>query len=441
MNTTFLLALRNLTRQKRRSFILALAIGFGFFVVTLIDGLASGAVNNLIDQIFQLNGGNVLVEAIKHQTDEDGNIVKKYSFVCDEPDYIENLVKKNNIKFNTYSKRTMSDGTIIFNKKKIPANVFGCIFEKEQTLIDSFIIEEGNVEDIFKPYSMVITKKNADTLNVKIGDTVLYTTTTIEGQNTVGEFTVALIIKDNSIMNSILLYAPIDSINELVGMKSGEYNVFSIFVENNKQTLVAQQIEDLIRADGKPVSNRIEAIKSDPNNPAGKMRKQVINMMIPDTIYLCASMKDAEPMMAQIVTIVHAVTTCILIVILLIVMVGISNTYRMILYERLREIGTMRAVGMSGKNVGKLFSTEAAILSMVGALVGFFLALILMFIISKIHVDYEALSFFMKNGCFSYQLSFGSIVLKYVIMLALTMIAVRGTAKKASELSPAQALR
>ena len=94
--TTIYLALRNLTRQKRRSFMLALAIGFGFFVVTAIDALASGAVDCLEDQISQMNGGNVFVQGIEHLHDEDGNIDKKYNAVIRDPVFIENLINENN---------------------------------------------------------------------------------------------------------------------------------------------------------------------------------------------------------------------------------------------------------------------------------------------------------------------------------------------------------
>jgi putative ABC transport system permease protein len=48
---TMSLALRNLTRQKKRSFMLAGAVAFGFFVVTLIEGLVSGGINNFADNL------------------------------------------------------------------------------------------------------------------------------------------------------------------------------------------------------------------------------------------------------------------------------------------------------------------------------------------------------------------------------------------------------
>ena len=288
---------------------------------------------------------------------------------------------------------------------------------------------------------MVITKKTADSLNVQIGDVVLYSTTTVTGQKNVAEFTVSLIIKDDSIMNSIMIYAPIESINETMEMKPNEYNCLSVFVENEKQDYYAQQIEDAIRATGKPVTDRLQAKKEAPNNIAGKIRKQSINNLIPETIYAVASLNDAVPVLGQIVSIVHAVTTMILIVIMLIVMVGISNTYRMVMYERIKEIGTMRAVGMTGKQTGKLFTTEAVILSLIGAIAGVIVALIFMSCVCSVQINFDAFSFFMKNNHLTYEISVGSMIGKYIIMILLTIIAVRGTSKSVSRLSPAQALR
>ena len=60
-----MVALRNLTRNKRRNAILAIAIAFGFFVVTAIDGLTTGMVGNMENQIAQLIGGNVIVQGLE----------------------------------------------------------------------------------------------------------------------------------------------------------------------------------------------------------------------------------------------------------------------------------------------------------------------------------------------------------------------------------------
>ena len=152
-------------------------------------------------------------------------------------------------------------------------------------------------------------------------------------------------------------------------------------------------------------------------------------------------MDDAIPALKSVMNIVHTVTTSILIVILLIVMIGVSNTYRMVLYERIREIGTMRALGMNGKDTGRVFTYEATILCLLGAVLGLIVSLIVMAIIHTIPISNESLQFFLEKGHFSFSLSAGTIILQYILLMLLTAIAVHGSSKKAASLSPAEALR
>jgi len=55
---------------------------------------------------------------------------------------------------------------------------------------------------------------------------------------------------------------------------------------------------------------------------------------------------------------------------LLIVVVGVSNTYAMIVFERTREIGTMRALGMQRPGVVALFVIESLYLALTGGIIG-----------------------------------------------------------------------
>ena len=122
-------------------------------------------------------------------------------------------------------------------------------------------------------------------------------------------------------------------------------------------------------------------------------------------------------------------------------MVGVSNTYRMVLYERIREIGTMRALGMTGKDTRRVFTNEAVILCVIGAIAGLILAVIVMTIVHFIPIDNESLSFFLKKGHFTFTISIWSVVIQYLILILLTTIAVRGSAKQAARMNPAEALR
>ena len=446
---TVSLALRNLTRNKRRNAILAIAIAFGFFVVTAIDGLTTGMVGNLENQITQLIGGNVITQGLEWLNPETpGGKVKLVNIVRDR-DYVKNIVDEMNIKYDYYSCFTMSSGTIIFNGKKSSLQLYGRDLEEKQ-LRESFQFVSGGVDTSIEN-GLIISDKVAESLNVQIGDEVIYSTWTVYGQNTFADMTITGILKSNSFLNTMQAYADIDDVNTIVEMPEGGYSMFSIYLrDKNEQTKAAMMIEERIRKDSENnpeinVTDRKLAMQTNPTN-IGKGIERQVDTKKPENEwkgvkYGVETLYDEIPQIKTVLNIVHIITTVILIVILLIVMVGVSNTYRMVLYERIREIGTMRAIGMSGKDTKKVFSNEAVILCVIGALAGLIFAVIVMAIIHCIKIDNDALSFFLQKGHFTFKLSTFSIILQYIILIVLTTFAVRGSAKQAARMSPAEALR
>ncbi len=150
-------------------------------------------------------------------------------------------------------------------------------------------------------------------------------------------------------------------VNEIVEMPEGGYSMFSLYLrDKDQQTKAAMAIEARIRQDSEVnpeinVTSRLEAMKKYPTNVGKGIEKQV-DPKKPENEwkgvkYAVETLYDEIPQIKTVLNIVHIITTVILIVILMIVMVGVSNTYRMVLYERIREIGTMRALGMTGKDV------------------------------------------------------------------------------------------
>mgnify|MGYP004450812579 CR=1 FL=1 len=444
MNKILSLSLRNLSRQKRRNAILAVAIAFGFFVVTAIDGLTTGMVGNLEDQITQLTGGTVLMQGLEWNPAESENGKPYVTAIVRDKDYIRNIVETNNIDYKYFSCYSMSSGQYIFNRKQSISQIYGRDFNDEH-LVDSFKFASGGIELTRRnPNGVIISNKTAESMNIQVGDDLIFTTTTIHGQNTVTDLTVTGIIESNSFMNSMQAYCDIETLNKLIGIPEGGYSTFTIFLNNkNDQTKVANLLESKMRSYGVSVTSRLEAMKTNPNNIGKGIEKQIEpkTHQWEGTMYAVETLYDEVPAIKSVLSIVHIVTTVILVVILLIVMVGVSNTYRMVLYERIREIGTMRALGMSGKDTGKVFTYEAAILCVLGALAGLIFAVIVMSVIHLIPVSNESLSFFLNNGHFSFKLSTGSIIIQYILLIVLTTFAVKGSAKTAAKMSPAEALR
>jgi putative ABC transport system permease protein len=65
----------------------------------------------------------------------------------------------------------------------------------------------------------------------------------------------------------------------------------------------------------------------------------------------------------------------IMLIILLIAVVGIFNTVFMSVYERIREIGVLRANGMKGGDITTMFVLEGVITGLLGSLLGLALGL------------------------------------------------------------------
>ena len=446
---TVSLALRNLTRNKRRNAILAVAIAFGFFVVTAIDGLTTGMVGNLENQITQLIGGNVITQGLEWLNPETpGGKVKLVNIVRDR-DYVKNIVDELNIKYDYYSCYTMSSGNIIFNGKKSVLQLYGRDLEEKQ-LRESFQFVSGGVDPNVEN-GLIISEKVAESLNVQIGDEVIYSTYTVYGQNTFADMVITGILKSNSFINTMQAYADIEDVNKIIEMPEGGYSMFSIYLrDKDQQTKAAMMIEDRIRKDQEKnpeinVTDRRLAMKTNPTNVGKGLEKQ-LDTRKPENEwkgvkYGVETLYDEIPQIKTVLNIVHIITTVILIVILLIVMVGVSNTYRMVLYERIREIGTMRALGMTGKDTRRVFTNEAVILCVIGAFAGLIFAIIAMAIVHCIPIANESLAFFLQKGHFTFKLSALSIILQYIILIVLTTFAVRGSAKQAARMSPAEALR
>ena len=433
MNTAGL-AFRNLSRQKKRSFLLGGAVAFGFFIVTIVDALAAGSIRNFSEQFAFLFGGNVLVGG----AEKNG---EKVVSVTRDDAMLREVLAESGIKYQFDSKRTITYGTMIFEGKKAQTNFFGCDFEKETYFEKIMTLTDGSWDNVSNPKSIILSESVAKDLNIEVGDTMIVQLNTISGQATFGEFTLAAVSKDVSLIGSIAAYCHIQYLNELSGLAPDEFYIYSIMLDDQAEQDKAAQILEGLIAKRAPVTNRLEALKTNPANPITGINKQLEETEWEGTKYLVQTFNDEVPQIKQILGTVQYVSLGILVGLFLIVMIGISNTYKMVIYERIKEIGTMRAIGMKKKDAGRIFMWESVLLSVFGSLAGFIAAVIGMSVLSLFTFTNEALTMFLQNGHWTYILSPGSVILKLIVIIVLTMIAVSGSAKSAAKMNPADALR
>lgn len=71
----------------------------------------------------------------------------------------------------------------------------------------------------------------------------------------------------------------------------------------------------------------------------------------------------------------------------------IINTTMMVIYERIREIGTLGALGMQGKELTRLFLLEGTFISIAGSTLGTIVGVLIVYILSKTGINFtEAMS-------------------------------------------------
>lgn len=135
--------------------------------------------------------------------------------------------------------------------------------------------------------------------------------------------------------------------------------------------------------------------------------------------------------------------------IFLIALVGITNTVLLAVFERIKEIGTMAAMGMKRGQVIKLFVLEGAAIGFLGSLVGGFLGSLLVFTwLVPIGIDYSFLPL-KELGEFGYRVTakfYGEFRAETVLMVFFVGIIASAVASfypawLASRMEPTEALR
>jgi len=91
---------------------------------------------------------------------------------------------------------------------------------------------------------------------------------------------------------------------------------------------------------------------------------------IADLGYYTFSARSIQQSLKSVFLIVQAVLGALGAIAMLVAAIGIANTMTMSIYERTREIGIMKAVGASNRQIKRVFLGEAAIIGVLGGLGG-----------------------------------------------------------------------
>ena len=256
------IALKNLRRQKKRSFLLGGAIAFGVLIVTIIDGFAGAFMQNVSENFANIAAGHIFVSG--REKTASG---KTLSVIRDDSVLME-VLEKTGIPAKYISKRSTARGTLIFESRKTQTVVQGVDFSRETYLRDRLVPLRGSFDAMSDRQGLILSEPTARKLNVEIGDRLLFQLTTLTGQQNVGEMVLAAISPDNGLLSGFSAYANLSYMNELLDMGSAEYQNFGIYLPSlaGMDRYADEFAAELARAH---VKERKKAEAADEAGPAG----------------------------------------------------------------------------------------------------------------------------------------------------------------------------
>lgn len=351
------LALRNIFRNLRRSLLSALAIAVSvmsiILLLALIDGMEADMRNNLVTYYT----GEIRVRNGEYQRYERFNPLH---LSLDATAITESL--------NSVVGIAAVEGRITFpvsiyrEERSRPAQAIGLDFSTGKSFIDfDSILSAGRLPEPGE-YSVLVGSALAQTIGLSLGDRVTLLTQTARGStNAITFVVVGLVSPPIGQLSASTLYLSLDVAQQF------------LLMEGRVQEL-------LIRS----------APKTDPAALA-----RIIEHHLEDELSLGIESKAFTEIneLYGFLSVARLVYWLIALIFFILGSTVIINTTMMVIYERMGEIGMMKALGMYDGQVAQLFLLEAAFISSAGAVVGAGVGSIITLILQRVGIDFtEALS-------------------------------------------------
>ncbi len=161
-----------------------------------------------------------------------------------------------------------------------------------------------------------------------------------------------------------------------------------------------------------------------------------VQKLIQHAGYGAESAQNAQAFITQIVNVLQIIILVFGMITLVASFFGVVNTQYISVLERTREIGLMKALGMSSRSVSKLFIVEAAWIGAIGAVIGSVLAIIVGTLINpwiSTKINFSGSNLLI----FHWQQVLGLIVFLVIVSVVAGLL----PARKAARLDPIEALR
>jgi ABC-type lipoprotein release transport system permease subunit len=322
------MAWRNMWRNRRRTMITLTGIVFGVLLATLFTGLGDSTYTKMINLAARLTGGHL---ALQHREVLDRGSSPKRS--------IDAATAKRKLALAlpevTRAEVRITGHTMLAaggNSRGAAFIAFDPRAEDTTTLSVLEALKEGRSFQSSRERGIILGRKLAEQLGVRLGRKVVYTMTDKHGEIVTGLARVRGIIKSGAdSVDAGICLLPIDAVRKVLGYGPDEATQVAVFIKDQRQ------------------SGRVAARLGGQLDDAAAV-----------TWY------QRQPELAGFISMKETAALFFELIIAILVAAGIFNTLFVSVMERLREFGIMMAIGFSPGRLFRLVMWESLWVGLVG---------------------------------------------------------------------------
>jgi ABC-type lipoprotein release transport system permease subunit len=336
----WVIAFRDLGRNRRRSGLTMLAVALGLALLILMSGLVAGIFDSIIANSIQLNSGHVQVRA--------------ESFVFERPsldwqDLLEDSDELLQRAINTPGVKAAapvlwSSGFVDTSNEMFGVSVTG--IDPESSFHDP--IREnmiaGEYLSIDDRDGVLIGRKLAEELGLGVGSKISLLVGTSDGETDVDIFTVRGVFLTGIVLYDRGVYMPLPKAQAITNV-GDRISALILLADDTK---MADPIADALRSPGLSL----------------------------------VTWKDMNALILGAMEQGMAFYYLIYAIIILVVAVIIANTLLMSVFERTRELGILAALGLKGRQIMGMVLLEAGTIAILGSIGGILLGLLAVWFLS-----------------------------------------------------------
>jgi len=414
MYRIFTIAFRNLLRYKRRTMLTSLLITLGIVLVILFSGLAGSFKTMMIGQITDSNLSQMQIHKRGYVSSID---TMPLHLTLDAKRYkkIEGLLSNNSeikawaprIKLNAMLSNFTETTNIRLNAINPEKEVLVCPDVATRMTFD----EKREPGMLLNKGEVIIPDKLAKGMKLKIGDAIVLVANNKDGSVNGLNFKVAGIIESILGPQGKEGYMHIKDAQELLRMDKPEMIEVAIRLHDFDKlgkvyADISSKLAEFINKKGMP---EFEIHTWDKLSPFSNIAKMIDFMTITMKIIMIA-----------------------------IVLISILNVMMMSVYERVREIGTMSAIGTAPSRIMGLFLAEGLLLGLISTIIGNVIGLAGIFVLNIYKISFAFGR--QDNLLLAPTVNITELLWVSIIVLLISVFASLQPAYKASRMEPVDAL-